>query len=177
MSARHKSCCFTGHRPEKLPWRRDEDDPRAMILRARLLDFVDAAYRAGLSHFICGMARGCDLYFCEAVLQLRTAHPEITLEAAIPFDGQAARWAKDEKARYFRLVSQCDYETVLQANYDADCMRRRNQYMIDNSAMLIAVYDGTPGGTMQTVNYAKRCGLDIAIIRSDELAQMQLDCY
>ena len=33
---RETTCCFTGHRPEKLPWREDEGDARGLELKARL---------------------------------------------------------------------------------------------------------------------------------------------
>ena len=36
MRARPISCCFSGHRPAKLPWGEDEDDPRCRALKARL---------------------------------------------------------------------------------------------------------------------------------------------
>ena len=84
MPARQKSCCFTGHRPAKLPWGYREEDPRCVTLKARISDAVTLAWQEGYRHFICGMAQGCDLYFCEAVLVLREQHPEITVEAAIP---------------------------------------------------------------------------------------------
>ena len=38
---RETTCCFTGHRPDKLPWGTHEDDPRCMALKQRL----DAALR------------------------------------------------------------------------------------------------------------------------------------
>ena len=40
-------------------------------------------------HFLCGMALGCDLYFCECVLRLRQTHPDVTVEAAVPCPSQA----------------------------------------------------------------------------------------
>jgi len=162
---RHESCCFTGHRPEKLPWRYEEDDPRALALKERIFDVVEALYQAGMRHYICGMARGCDFYFCEAVLRLREEHGEITLEAAIPFEGQASDWPERERNRYFHLVSQCDVETVLTTAYEKECMKNRNHYMVDHATVLIAVYDGFFGGTMQTVNYAKKQGLEVIEIR------------
>lgn len=66
MPARQESCCFTGHRPAKLPWGFDETDARCLHLKARIADALEAAYESGYRHFICGMALGCDLYFCEA---------------------------------------------------------------------------------------------------------------
>ena len=82
MGDRPVTCCFTGHRPEKLPWGDDEADPRCRALKRKLADAVEAAYEEGMRHFICGMARGCDLFFAEAVLALRERRGDVTLEAA-----------------------------------------------------------------------------------------------
>ncbi|MCL2587801.1 MAG: DUF1273 domain-containing protein [Oscillospiraceae bacterium] len=161
----HKSCCFTGYRPEKLPWRSDEEDTRAITLKEKLFDVAEALYRSGITHFIVGMARGCDFYFCEAVLLLREERADITIEAAIPYEEQAADWSEADRNRYFRLVSQCDYETLIQREYSVDCMKKRNYYMVDHAAVLVAVYDGQFGGTMQTVNYARRKGLEIVEVQ------------
>ena len=92
MPARQESCCFTGHRPAKLPWGYDESDPRCVELKGRIADAVLLAYQEGYRHFLCGMALGCDLYFCEAVLALREKYPEVTVEAAIPCPTQADAW-------------------------------------------------------------------------------------
>ena len=59
------TCCFTGHRPDKLPWGEDETDPRCLSLKQRLAAALEDIYRDGVRHFICGMARGADLYFAE----------------------------------------------------------------------------------------------------------------
>ncbi len=165
---REHTCCFTGHRPEKLPWGYDERDPRCLALKARLDRAVEEAWEKGMRHFICGMAQGADFYFCEAALALRARRPGVTVEAAIPCEEQAARWPEADRERYFRLVEQCDYETMVQRHYDRGCMLRRNRYMVDRSAMLIAVYDGTLGGTMYTLQYAMKRKLDLVILDVNE---------
>lgn len=161
---RARTCCFTGHRPDKLPWGEDECDPRCVALKARMDEELRKAYDRGFRHFICGMARGADLYFCEAVLALKRAKRDITLEAAIPCEEQAARWSEAERNRYFRLVEGCDFETMVQHSYTAGCMQRRNRYMVDRSSLIIAAYDGMLGGTMYTLTYAMRAKLDVVVI-------------
>ncbi len=155
------SCCFTGHRLEKLPWRSDENDPRCVELKERLAAAVEAAYRSGIRHFICGMATGCDMYFCDAVIALRAEHKEITIEAAIPWEGQSSSWTKALAQRHSRLVEDCDFLTLVQHDFTPDCLMKRNRYMVDSSSMIIAVYSGAPGGTMSTILYAMRQGLEI----------------
>ena len=166
---RTQTCCFTGHRPDKLPWGTREDDPRCLALKARLAGALARAYGAGFRHFVCGMARGCDLYFVEAVLALREEHPGVTLEGARPCESQADSWPEGERRRYQELLDRCDYETLVQHHYDRFCMMRRNRYMVDRSARIIAVYDGVPkGGTAQTLAYALRQGLETDILPLEE---------
>lgn len=162
---KEQSCCFTGHRTSKLPWRGNEEDNRCLDLKEKLYDVAEALYRSGIRHYICGMAVGSDMYFCEAVLKLRLEHPEISLEAAIPCEEQTKLWGAPQRREYTRLVHQCDYETVIQREYTNDCMIKRNCYMVDNSSVLVAVFDGTAGGTMQTIKYAIKKGLEIIELR------------
>lgn len=164
MPARQESCCFTGHRPTKLPWRYDESDPRCERLKRRMTDAVELAYEQGYRHFICGMAQGCDFYFAELALQLRQKYGDVTVEAAIPCPTQADGWPLVDRQRWQRIVEACDYETLVQDHYDAQCMLRRNRYMVNHAALLIAVYDGCGGGTRHTMEYAMRRGLDIVDI-------------
>ena len=161
MERREISCCFTGHRPEKLPWGGDEQDVRCMRLKEELACHLEGIYLAGCTHFLCGMARGCDFYFAEAVLRLRQKYPEVTLEAALPCDTQADAWPAAERRRYEHLLAECDEVTFVSHRYTPGCMQRRNRYMVDSSAVLLAVFNGTAGGTMQTILYAQRQGLKV----------------
>ena len=166
MRARQESCCFTGHRPTKLPWRYDETDPRCAALKRRIRDAAELAYEQGYRHFICGMAQGCDLYFCEEILALRQIHPDITVEAAIPCPSQADAWPAAQRERYRALVEACDFETMGSARYTSSCMQRRDRYMVDHASLLIAAFDGSAGGTRYTVEYAMRrgvCVVDLTI--------------
>ncbi len=161
---RDQTCCFTGHRPEKLPWGHNEADPRCVDLKERITVALESAYEKGMRHFICGMAQGADFYFCEASIALRQRHPDVTVEAAIPCEEQSARWREEDRNRYFALVRACDFETMVQHHYDRGCMLRRNRYMVDRSAMLIAAYDGLLGGSMYTLSYAMKRELEIVVL-------------
>lgn len=166
---RESTCCFTGHRPNKLPWGADEGDPRCVRLKEGILWAVEELYGQGTRHFISGMAQGCDLYFAEAVLELRERFPAITLECARPCESQADRWPEEERGRYQAILERCNYETLVQRHYDRFCMMRRNRYMADHSSRLLAVYNGVPkGGTYQTLLHAMGHGLDIRILELEE---------
>ena len=146
MRGRPCSCAFTGHRPGKLPWGEDESDLRCIALKAKLRAAVESAIHEGMEHFICGMAEGCDLYFAETVLALKSTYPHITLED---------------------ILAHCDYETMVQQSYTPGCMQRRNRYMVDHASLLIAVNDGARGGTRSTIEYAFKRGVNVLDIPLD----------
>ena len=164
MHPREICCCFSGHRPNRLPWGSRESDERCLDLKGTLADTLEDLYGRGFRHFICGMAQGCDFYFAEAVLALRELHPDVTLEAAIPCATQAVRWTAVDRERYVELLARCDEQHLIQQAYSPNCMQRRNQYMVDHSALLLAAFAGLPGGTMNTILYAQRSGVETVVI-------------
>lgn len=168
--SREKTCCFTGHRPGKLPWNNNEDDPRCAGLKQALADVLDALYESGYRRFLCGMAAGSDIYFGEAVLALQKHHPDAVLCAVIPCAGQETRWSAAWRERYHRLLAQCGQSVVLQEEHTANCMMNRNRYMVDHASLLIAVYDGKTGGTRNTLRYAARQNLRILELPTDGFA-------
>ena len=116
-------------------------------MKEQIADAVLLAYQEGYRHFLCGMAQGCDLYFCEAVLALRERYPEVTVEAAIPCPTQADAWPEAERRRYRELVAKCDMETMVSDTYSSACMQRRGIiYMVDHAMLLITAFDSTAAG-------------------------------
>ncbi len=160
---REHSCCFTGHRPQKLPWGFDESDARCAELKSKLRSAIRLAIAHGKTMFFTGMAMGTDIWAAEIVLELKEELQElgIRLVAVIPHSGQEAKYPEDLKQRYRRIISEADKCIVLQEHYTDGCMQRRNRYMVDNSSMLIAVYSGDGGGTGYTFDYAKDQGVQI----------------
>jgi len=149
-------CCFTGSRPQNLPWR-SESDPRCQDLISRLEAEIAQAVALEYRHFISGMAIGVDTYAARAVLRLRAENPAlgITLEAAIPCPSQDKLWSPPQKKEYACLLQNCDKRILVSNSYSNYCFQKRNEYMVDCSSRVIAVTDGRPGGTMNTVKYAK----------------------
>ena len=144
---------FTGHRPEKLPWGSDEADARCAALKRQLLEAVRTAAGEGYDTFLCGMARGCDFYFAEAVLSLG-----LRLEAYLPCPSQSDRWREADQRRQTQLLLGCAAVYMTEAAYSQGCMLRRNRKMVDAADGLLTVYDGSPGGTGAAIDYARKRG-------------------
>lgn len=145
-------CCFTGHRPEKL--NRSETEIKK-DLEVAILQAIDD----GFVTFITGMARGVDIWAGEIVLQLRKQNPNLHLIAASPYEGFESRWSADWQKRYKNILDQADLVRFVCKGYSKACFQIRNEWMVDRSARIIAVYNGEPGGTRNTIEYAKKNGI------------------
>ncbi len=160
---RAHTCCFSGHRPEKL----EETFGKkgwSQQLRPLLQVMIDQALADGYDTFLCGMARGIDLMAADYVLELKATHPALRLIGAIPWRGQAERWQEEERAHYKELLARLDGMYLASETYTRGCPLVRNRWMVDHSSRLIAVYGGTSGGTRTTIEYARRSGLETAVL-------------
>lgn len=106
-----------------------------------------------------------DMYAAEIVLDLKKIYPEILLEMVSPFDGQAAKWAPEYQQRHDALFDNADIVTATGHAFTKSCMFVRNRYLVDNADLLLAAYDGQPGGTQMTVQYAKKIGIQVCCIK------------
>ena len=166
----YRTCCFTGLRPQKLPFGFDEGNRLCLQIKERLKqEIIRLITEQHVTHFISGMALGVDQWAAEIILCLQEKYPDITLECALPCETQAAKWSVNQRERYFSIVERCSKETMLQTGYTRDCMIKRNRYMVDRSRYVLAVWDGSNGGTGYTVRYARSQNRIVQIINPTEL--------
>lgn len=157
---------FTGLRSKKLPFGTDESHADCLQLQKLVSKYVDRLIREkDARHFISGMAMGADQICARVVLDFKKRHEDITLEAAIPCYGQDKKWPQKYKDEYNRILSLCDeHHHVSDGPYFEGCMNRRNKYMVSKADYLIAIWDGSTGGTSSTVKSAWQKGIPIIII-------------
>ncbi len=147
------TCAFTGHRD--IP--REQYENFSEGIRREIY----ALYQKGVRHFITGGAMGFDMIAAVTVINLKSVLPDISLSLAIPCPDHFSKWKRIDKALLAAVRSRADSETVVSAEYDRECMYRRNRYMVDNSAYLISYCVKKSGGTHYTEKYAKEKGLNI----------------
>ena len=61
-------------------------------------------------------------------------------------------------------MAKCDNVRCLYATYQGKCMLERNDYMLNNSSLVIALYNDKGGGTGYIVRNAQNKGLKTIII-------------
>ncbi|MFE8701190.1 SLOG family protein [Cytobacillus sp. FJAT-54145] len=159
--------CFTGHRPNKLGGY-NEFNPIARYVMQELLREIEFLIEEGKSVFISGMALGVDMWAAEAVLNLRKKYPHIKLIAAVPFEGQEKKWPLSSQERWRRIVVEANQ--VVQVNepgYAGWKMQSRNEWMVDHASVVVAVWNGTSGGTGNCVRYAESAIHQPIVVRID----------
>lgn len=147
-------CCFTGHRPEKL-YRSEKD------ICGDLENEIRKALSDGLNVFITGMARGVDIDAGEIVLNLRSEGFPVRLICAIPYPGFERSWSYEWQQRYNAVLSEADLVRYICPAYNRGCFQKRNEWMVNHSSMVIAVFNGQASGTKNTIDYAHRNGVPV----------------
>jgi hypothetical protein len=145
----------TGHRPDKL----GGYSPKA---QATLLEFAGAVILALKPKSVTsGLALGWDQALASA-----SAIVGVPFDAYIPFKGQEKKWPKPSKDYYFMLLAKArKVVTCSPGDYAAWKMQTRNERMVDqmksDEGFMLALWDGSPGGTANCVRYANSVGVPI----------------
>jgi|SRR6185369_2948528 len=138
---------FTGHRPDKLGGYKLPNDTYIKVCR----DIDWLLKELNPEKVISGMALGVDQWAANIAYKLG-----IPFVAAIPFEGQELAWPEASQKTYRILRKLASEEVIVSpGGYSADKMQVRNIWMVDNCDSLIAVWDGSKGGTGNCVEYAK----------------------
>lgn len=155
---RKHRCAFTGHRPEKL-W---GDEGRILAeLRKEILSAIDDDYTT----FLTGCSRGADLWAADIVIELRRHRKSLKLICAVPFEGFETRWPVDWIKHYQRVRKQTDWVQVISNGYSPSAYQKRNIWLVRHASRLIGVWNGSPSGTKNTIDYAICQNVPVHIIR------------
>lgn len=138
--------CGTGHRPNKLGGYGYEVHKKLNDLAIHYLSELPD----NLEKVISGGALGWDQALAAAALYLK-----IPYVMALPFEGFEARWPVPS-IQYLSSLCEQAAETVYvcEPGYDPWKMQERNRWMVDHADRVLALWNGTDGGTANCVRYA-----------------------
>ncbi|MBP3855098.1 MAG: DUF1273 family protein [Ruminiclostridium sp.] len=148
-----KNCCFTGHRIIKI----------TPELVQRLRDTIINLIKQGVTDFYDGGAIGFDTIAAETVIGLKDEYPDIKLHMLLPCpsDEQIKGWNKSQIARYERILNAADRVTMVSKHYTRDCMKQRNERLVELANCCICYCNNSRSGTGQTVRMALDKGIDV----------------
>lgn len=162
-------CCFTGYRPQKFGFRLSGDDINYVRFENALTEWIMKLINEDCRIFYTGMAMGFDIIAAENVALLKKARPELGIKiiCVVPFLGQEKGFNDFWQKKYNNIMSQSDEQIQLSDNYYSGCYQVRNKFMVDNCDCVLTWYDGKPGGTRNTLNYALKQGRQVFNINGE----------
>lgn len=142
---------ITGHRPNKLGNDYTYTSPLFKAITYQLQQIIN---RYEPKRLITGMALGIDQVFAQLAISNNTP-----FTAAIPCYDQDSNWPNISRSRYSDLINNplCTKHLVTETYYNNWCMQIRNEWIVNqltNDDKLIAVWDGSSGGTKNCYDYA-----------------------
>lgn len=168
---------ITGHRPDKLGGY-DANNPLRRHLRNRFKDILVSLVADALT-FRWAKPQDIEVYVGGA-LGFDTDAARVCVEAAVPFiaavpfPSQYRRWRPDDQKVYHNMltyakrveyVSSVDPPESVGVNFAViNMMYARNRYMVDRCDLVVAAWDGSPGGTAHCVKYAQSKGKEILVL-------------
>lgn len=157
---RNTSVSFTGYRVNKILLSTTDQQ-----ILYKIGDVVEAVieqlYKRGYRTFLSGMAEGFDLIAARRVILLKSKYPDIQFVAVVPYRGQESDFSFLWKRYYAYCYDNADEIITLSPNYRRGCFFVRNDFLIENSYLVVCYYDSRPGGTHYTVTKAIKSNLEI----------------
>lgn len=167
---------FTGHRPDKLPggydWESDSNQKLCYVIEKVV------SYLVSKQPSFClytGGALGVDQMVVYHFCGLQLDKP-MKQHMALPYAPEilTSKWNQRSKDAFNHLMQQVDEITIVDQlplydftkveGYKKEKLQIRNQFLVDQSHLLIAVWDGSPSGTKNCIDYALNCGKIVIMI-------------
>lgn len=140
----------TGHRPDKLGGYKVPNELYDLVVFGLVKAFEE--YKP--AYVLTGMSLGVDQWAAEICLNMN-----IPFVAAVPFDEQDKIWPPHSKAKYQWLLSKA-YQVVRvnSGPYSPQKMHARNEWLAKSAHLIVAVWNGSSGGTASCLNAAAAYG-------------------
>ena len=177
---------FTGHRPIKIGGYNNQHPKRIAVTNAIKAALARAVAKYGESHeviVISGGALGVDT---DAAREAKNMG--LRFVVASPCLNQDKKWPHDSKATYKKMCGFADADlaqtlavngetveggVVYVANTEytgAKMMQDRNEWMVNHANAVVAIWDGSDGGTANCVEYARRKKVPMLRVNPSELS-------
>ena len=141
-----KSCCITGHRKTGIS---------ENLICSIVQELTLAAIADGANHFYMGCSWGVDLIAGQVWTDMFLDWTAVKPCA----DHGVGVWLEAMMEYRDRVLKQAQEIETLRERYKPGCLNARNEWMVNRSEIVIAIFDGRQrGGTKHCLSYARRQG-------------------
>jgi uncharacterized phage-like protein YoqJ len=138
--------CGTGHRPDKLGGY-GEDVFQRLVKTAE-----DWLIETRPCYVITGGALGWDQALAQACI-----NTTIRFAVYVPFVEFDCKWPQHSRDKLKAIIHKADdVKVICEAGYAGWKMQKRNEAMVDDSSLVLALWNGSSGGTANCLKYAEK---------------------
>lgn len=158
-----------------MPWEKDEHSLTCCNFKDTLFGVIEKIIQSGYCHFIIGANKVFDIYVGEILIILKRVYPHISLEVITT---PVSNGPKNIRSRYKRVISWSDVKTFIKQQNVSDRTKACNKYMIDNSSLLVALWNGKTNETLNSIKYAVSNNTRVYLIENftNYKGPSQIDC-
>lgn len=150
----------TGHRPKSICGAYDPDHPLCKWVKDTLHKVVKEAVEQGYTEFHSGGALGSDTWFAEAVLAEKQK-----LILHVSFPSFPDLWPKRDQNKFHELCQRASKVYIVSPNpYSPEKNQLRNIHLVNHCDKMVAVFNGTKGGTANCIEYIRGVKKDIFFV-------------
>lgn len=177
----YRTCTITGHRPQRFKFKYNEHYKLCVKIKKALTAEIINFYSQGVRTFWIGGGIGVDTWAGEIIIELKKQkeYEAMRLCVALPFSSFKARCDPKQQTRLRDILNACDEQIIVADKESDSAYRCRNEYMIERSDCVLAVYDNDRSirsDISMTVNYAvKEKGVAFTFIHPDTAAVSKED--
>ena len=117
---------------------KNEHEPPYPEIKARLHEKIWTLYCKGYKRFWVNCEYGVPLWCAEIIIALHL-YNDIELNIAMPYEEQSTNWVEEHRERFFAAHAEADHVKIISPHCTEDCYERADEYMIDNSDLLLVV--------------------------------------
>lgn len=149
---------LTGHRPPRLGYETDISKDKRWY---PIIDWIKEKLKeCSATDVWCGMAVGSDMALAQAALELKDEGEDITIHCVYPCEHYNDFRMFMEPFR--RLRDEVTDHRCLNQKWSQTAEDDRDQYIVEKSDILLAIWDGKEGGgTYSTIQRAKEKDIEV----------------
>lgn len=162
MDKQNKTAALTGHRPQRLGYDSNINHPDWYPI----IDWIkEQIQKYEITDIYSGMADGCDIAYAIAAIQIKGYGYPLKLHCVL-----SCKNYQSCHQMYYYIKNRADEWIELSDEFYKGCDNVRDQYMIDHSDILFAIWDGNKsGGVWSTIRKAQKKNLDIIYYPKEKL--------
>lgn len=117
---------------------KNENEPPYPEIKAKLREKIWELYCKGYDRFWVNCEYGVPLW-CGEIITALAMYNDIELNIAMPYEEQSTNWVEEHRDRFFRLHADSDNVEIISHHYTDNCYNLADEYMIDDSDLLLVV--------------------------------------